>query len=122
MTSISQEEITLAFIGSAYMIAVGVYAWWLTRSADALLRAIKKREPAGLWDELGAPASMKAAVQDPQRRWRKFIRAETYRSRCHPEIAARIDAFRSGTNLGLGVLGIGGLIILYLFWPLLLGA
>ena len=122
MTNIPQDEIALALIGTAYLIVVGLYAWWLTRSAEGLLSAIKTREAAELWVELGAPASMKEAALDRQGRWRKFIRSQAYRSQCHPEIVARIDSFRSRTNLGLGVLAIGGVMILYLFWPLLTGA
>jgi hypothetical protein len=55
MTNISQEEIALALIGSAYLIVVGLYAWWLTRSVEGLFCAIKACEPDALWNGLGAP-------------------------------------------------------------------
>jgi hypothetical protein len=62
MPSVSQQEIALALTRSACLIVVGLYAWWLTSSADSSLRATNTREPDALWDELGAPASMKEAA------------------------------------------------------------
>lgn len=115
MSNISQTELALVVIGSVYLVLVAIYALWLNRSAEALLRSVKESEPAELWNELGAPDSIKKAVSDPQRRWYKFVRTKAYRSRCHPETVEKIDAFRSATYAGLGVSSVAGLVILYMF-------
>ena len=94
MSAISREEFTLVIVGLAYLLVTAVYVLWLSRSGESLLRAVKRDETDEVWQALGAPSSLRGAVQDPQHRWRKFIRTKSYQHRCSPLTAARIDAFR----------------------------
>ena len=117
MAAISQQE--LALVGGTYLLVTSLYLWWLNRSAKALLRAIRRDEDSAVWETIGAPESMQQVVQDPHKRWRKFIRTGSYRRLCTPLTASKIDAFLRLLDVGGCVLGLSGAIILYRFWPLL---
>ena len=119
MSAISREEFTLVIVGLAYLLVTAVYVLWLSRSGESLLRAVKRDETDEVWQALGAPSSLRGAVQDPQHRWRKFIRTKSYQHRCSPLTAARIDAFRIHSAIGLVVLSAAGAAIAYRFWGLL---
>ena len=119
MFAISQDELTLAWVGGAYVVIAAVYLWRMNRSADGLLRAIQRHEAGEVWQTIGAPQSIKQAVQDPERRWHGFLRGRAYRRLCSPTTAGEIDAFLLKAHLGLIGLALTGAIILVRFWPIL---
>ena len=114
----SDDQTALLIVALIFIPIVFIFAWQMNRRANTLLRHIHEREP-DLWNEFGAPGSIQEAVKDPQRRWMQFIRSKSYKSRCHPELVAKIDSFRAISNGGLVLMGIVSLVILYYFWPLL---
>jgi hypothetical protein len=75
-------------------------------------------EPS-LWESLGAPASIAAAMRDPGRRWLRFIRSGEYRRQCPDAAIELIDDYRRRTMIMLTVFAVGGLLLLIRFWPLL---
>ena len=109
----------LIIVGLVYLVLVGYFVVIMRRQADALVRALETEGPDGLWQELGAPATMRDAVRDPKRRWTKFIRSGQYRTRCSPTLVAKIDAFRTFTNRGLLLTALVGGLVLLTFLPLL---
>ena len=119
MSALSQDPLALVLVGGAYLLITTGYLWWLNRAAESLLRVIKSNEASTVWEIIGAPESIRQAVQDPRKRWLKFIRTRSYRRLCSPVTASKIDAFRKQTNFGLCALGLAGLAILVRFWPLL---
>lgn len=119
MFAISQEELALAWVGGAYVVILAAYLWLMNRSAEKLLRVIQQHESAEVWQAIGAPKTVKQAVQDPKRRWREFLRSRAYRRLCSPVTASQIDAFLLKTYVGLAGLAVAGAIILVRFWPLL---
>ncbi|UCH49495.1 MAG: hypothetical protein JSU95_06880 [Betaproteobacteria bacterium] len=119
MFAISQEELALAWVGGAYVVITALYLWLMNRSAEKLLRVIEQHEASEVWQAIGAPLTIKQAVQDPDRRWREFIRSRAYRHVCSPVTASQIDAFLLKTYVGLTGLAVTGAIILVRFWPLL---
>ena len=119
MFAISQEELALAWVGGAYVVILAAYLWLMNRSAEKLLRVIQHHEAAEVWQAIGAPKTVKQAVQDPERRWREFLRSRAYRRLCSPVTSSQIDAFLLKTYVGLTGLAVAGAIILVRFWPLL---
>jgi hypothetical protein len=119
MFAISQEELALAWVGGAYVVITAAYLWLMNRSAEKLLQVIQQHEAREVWQAIGAPGTIKQAVQDPDRRWREFIRSRAYRRLCSPVTASQIDAFLLKTYVGLTGLAVAGAIILVRFWPLL---
>ena len=119
MTELSPNQVSLVFIGTIDLVLVGLFAWILTRQANALLKDVQEECSQGLWEELGAPTTMREAVGDPKQRWIKFIRSGRYRTVCSPTLALMIDSFRTSTTWGLFIFALLGCGILYLFWPLL---
>ena len=119
MFVISQEELALAWVGGAYVVILAAYLWLMNRSAEKLLRVIHQHEAAEVWQAIGAPKTVKQAVQDPERRWREFLRSRAYRRLCSPVTASQIDTFLLKTYVGLSGLTVAGAIILFRFWPLL---
>ena len=117
MFTLSQDELALAWVGGAYVLITAVYLWRMNRSADNLLQAIRRHEAGEVWRAIGAPKSIKQAVQDPERRWREFIRGRAYRRLCSPATASEIDAFLLKVHVGLAGLALTGAIILVRFWP-----
>jgi len=112
----ANEQTALIIITLNYIAIVMIFAWSMSRRADRLLKHVSDSVPETLWEELGAPDSIQAAVKDPERRWAQFIRGEIYRNKCHPDLVARIDNFKMLTNRGLILLGITGAGIVYFFW------
>lgn len=119
MSEITQEELALAWVGGGYVAILALYLWLMNRSAEKLLRTIQQHEADEVWQAIGAPRSVKQAVQDPDRRWREFLRSRAYRHLCSPVTASQIDAFLLKTYTGLTGLAVTGVIILIRFWPLL---
>ena len=119
MFAISQEELALAWVGGAYVVILAAYLWLMNRSAEKLLQVIQHHEASEVWQAIGAPRTIKQAVQDPDRRWREFLRSRAYRRLCSPVTASQIDAFLLKTYVGLAGLDVAGAIILVRFWPLL---
>lgn len=116
---LTSDERLLLLIGLGYLGAVGVWFFSMRARAEQLLEKVRERIDPGLWDELGAPRSMKDVVRDPERRWQRFVRSGEYRKRCGSRVSELIDEFRQRTNVMLIVLGAGAALILYRFWPLL---
>jgi len=116
---LTADERLLLMIGLGYLGAVGVWLWSMRARADRLLEAVSERIDPGLWEELGAPRSMKDVMRDRERRWLRFVSRGDYRRRCGAQVVELIDDFRQRTNVMLVVLGAGGALILYRFWPLL---
>ncbi len=119
MSAISQEQLTLAWVGGAYVVITAAYLWLMNRSAERLLRVIQHHEANEVWQSIGAPQTIKQAVQDPDKRWREFLRSRDYRRLCSPVTASEIDTFLLQTYVGLIGLALAGAIILVRFWPLL---
>lgn len=119
MLAMSQEELALAWVGGGYVVITALYIWLMNRSAGKLLHSIRHHEASEVWQALGAPTSIKQAVQDPAGRWREFLRSRTYRRLCSPVTASEIDAFLLRAHVGLIGLALAGVIILVRFWPLL---
>lgn len=91
-----------------WLLATAACTLWLSRRAEALLASVREHGPSGLWEELGAPASVQAAVTDPAGRWRRFVRSGAYRTRCDPVLAARIDDFARSTTRALLLMAASG--------------
>ena len=115
----SADEFLLAGIAVAYLAVVGFAAWWISRRADALLRQVHDDIDPQRWSALGAPASMRVAMGDPQRRWAKFVGSGGYRRVCSRRVAAAIDDHRRLSKALLICLAAAGAVIVYSFWDLL---
>jgi hypothetical protein len=116
---LTADEQTLLIVGVGYLFAVGIWLWSMSVRADVMLREVGELMDRRLWQELGAPGSFKSAMQDPERRWMRFVRSGDYRKRCGGQVIDLIDDFERRTNWMLIVLGLGAALILYRFWPLL---
>ena len=110
---------SLLIVGVAYLGIVGIWAWTLAVRSNVLLRDLSERIDPELWRSLGAPASMKDVMNDPEKRWFRFIRNREYRIRCSSEVIDMIDDFRRRQNWMLIVVGAAGALLIYRFWPLL---
>lgn len=119
MSALSQEELLLAWVGGGYVVITALYLWLMNRSAANLLRVIRQHEANEVWQSIGAPQTIKQAAQDPDKRWREFLRSRDYRRLCSPVTVSEIDAFLLKTYVGLTGLAVAGAIILVRFWPLL---
>jgi hypothetical protein len=116
---LSPDERLLTIVGPAYVASVLVAAWYLSRRGAALLRNVRDNVDASLWQDLGAPASVRAAVNDPRRRWTRFVRSGDYRTRCPVDVVEAIDSYRRRVTTTMIALLVPGLLIAYRFWPLL---
>jgi hypothetical protein len=117
---LSTDEQSLLLAGGGYLLIVIVWIWTLSVRSKVLLRDIAARIDPSLWQELGAPTSMKQAMKDPERRWMKFIRSGEFRRRCSTEVIDLIDDYRQRSNRMLIILGIGGALLLYRYRAILL--
>jgi hypothetical protein len=113
------DEQALLVVGIAFLIIVLVWLWASAVRANIMLRAVRERMDPALWQELGAPESFKAAMNDPKRRWMKFVRSGEYRKRCGSDVVELIDDFKGRTNRMLIILGVASALLLYRFWPIL---
>ena len=101
-------------VAIAYVAAVGLLLWVLRRQAARLFSELRNQAPAGVWEELGTPVSIRDAISDPAGRWVKFIRHRVYAGLFNPDLVRRVDAFRRAANIGLLVIAATGLVIVWL--------
>lgn len=106
-----------AVAAAAWIGATTLCVLWLSRRAEALLAAVREQGPPGLWEELGAPGSVREAVADPAGRWRRFVREKAYRSRCDPLLSARIEDFARHTSVALVGMAASGVAVLWWVRP-----
>jgi len=116
---LTADEQTLLVAGIAYLIAVAVWAISLHSRARTMLRLLSEMIDPTLWQAIGAPDSLKAAMKDPERRWHRFIRSGEYLRQCDDVAIALIDDYRRQVRLMLLVCAGSGLLLLIRFWPLL---
>ena len=116
---LSADEQTLLIAGVGYLAALTIWALSLHARARTMLRRVGELVDPSLWQSLGAPDSLKAALKDPGKRWYRFVRSGEYRRQCNDEAIELIDDFRRRTNFMLFVLVAGALFLLIRFWPLL---
>jgi hypothetical protein len=117
--TLSSDEAALLVVAPLFLTAVGTWALIVHSRGKMLFETLRERIDPALWQELGAPASLRDAMRDPQGRWRRFMSSREYRRRLDTGLAALIDDYRSRGNRMLIVFGIAALLILYRFWPLL---
>jgi predicted nucleic acid-binding Zn ribbon protein len=113
------DEKTLLIAGLGYLAVTTLWVLTIHARGKLMLRALGELIEPDLWQALGAPTSLQAAMKDPQRRWHRFVRNGEYRRVCSDEIIALIDDYRSRTKRMLLILGGAGLLLLVRFWPLL---
>jgi hypothetical protein len=116
----SAEAQSLLIVGIAYVVGVGIWAWTMLVRSNMLLRELGERIDPKLWQSLGAPTSMKDVMNDPEKRWYRFVRNREYRIRCSTEVADLIDDFKRRQNGMLIIIGGAGALIIYRYWPYLL--
>ena len=116
---LSADQQTLLFVGVGYLLALTLWIFSLQARARTMLGLLSELIEPSLWQALGAPTSIKSIMQDPERRWVKFIRSGEYRRRCDEVAIALIDDYRQRTRVMLAVFSIGGILLLIRFWPLL---
>jgi len=116
---VSSDEQTLLIAGLGYLIAVAVWALSLHARARTLLKTVGERIDPDLWQSLGAPDSIKAAMQDPERRWRRFVRSGEYLRRCDAETCELIDDYRRRTKFMLFVSAVAGVMLVIRFRDLI---
>ena len=75
MNELSHNELALAAVGISYITIVGLFAWRMSKRGDRLLRDIREQDPAGLWEELGSPTTLKEAFESGNLSLRNFIRS-----------------------------------------------
>lgn len=117
MAELTGDQFLVLVISLAYLLVVAIYALWMTRLGESLLHTVEREIPAEKWQAIGAPSSLREAINDPRRRWVKFIREKAYRNFCSPVTASKIDTFLLHASLGLFALATVGGVILYRFWP-----
>ena len=83
-----------------------------------MLRRLSEVVEPSLWEALGSPASLNAAMRDPDRRWYRFLRSGEYRRKCNDAAIELIDDYHRRTRMLLVLAG-GGLLLLARFWPIL---
>ncbi|HEY5665644.1 MAG TPA: hypothetical protein VIV64_02905 [Gammaproteobacteria bacterium] len=116
---LSADQQTLLFVGIGYVVAMTLWVLSLQARARTTLGLLSELIEPSLWQALGAPRSMKAIMQDPERRWARFIRSGEYRRQCDETAIALIDDYRQRTRVMLGVFAISGILLLVRFWPVL---
>lgn len=114
--NLGSEEQTLLIAGILYLIAVSIWALSLHSRAKVLLRTVGEQIDPELWQSLGAPETIKAAMRDPEKRWYKFVRTEEYLRQCDDETIALIDDYRRRTKFMLLVCAAGGVLLMIRFW------
>lgn len=112
-----EQVLLVAAIG--YVAAVAIWAVSLHARAKTTLRLLNDLVDPAVWQAVGAPDTLKAAMQDPERRWYRFVRSGEYLRQCDDDAIALIDDYRRRTKTMLFVCAGGGLLLLIRFWPLL---
>ena len=116
---LSTDEQTLLFVGIGYLIAMAIWALSLMARARTLLRLLGEIIEPEIWQAIGAPASLKEARNDPEKRWFRFINSGEYLRQCDDVAIALIDDYRRRTKFMLAVFAVSGVLLLVRFWPLL---
>jgi hypothetical protein len=116
---LGNDEQTLLFAGVGWLIAVSIWAVSLHSRAKTMLRLLSDMIDPEVWQAIGAPDTLKAALRDPERRWHRFVRSGEYLKRCDDASIALIDDYRRRTKVMLVVCAGSGLLLLIRFWPLL---
>jgi len=116
---LTSDEQTLLVAGVLYLIAVSIWALSLHARARTMLRLLSEMVEPSLWQAIGAPVTVKAAMQDPEKRWARFIRSGEYRRQCDDVAIALIDDYRRRTKIMLIVCAGSGVLLLIRFWSLL---
>lgn len=113
------DEQTLLVAGIGWLIAVSIWAVSLHSRARAMLRHLSDRIDPAVWQAIGAPDTLKAAIGDPQRRWHRFVKSGEYRRQCDDVAIELIDDYRQRTKVMLFVCAGSGALLLIRFWSLL---
>ena len=116
---LSGDEKILLIAGLGYLALALIWALTLNGRARLMLRTIRELMEPELWEAIGSPDSLQAAMKDPQRRWHRFLKQGEYRRACSDDVIALIDDFRQRTKRMLIVLTVAGLLLLFRFWPVL---
>ena len=116
---LSGDEKILLIAGLGYLALALIWALTLNGRAKLMLRTIRELMEPELWEAIGSPDSLQAAMKDPHRRWHRFLKQGEYRRVCSDDVIALIDDFRQRTKRMLIVLTVAGLLLLFRFWPLL---
>ena len=116
---LSADEQTLLIVGIGYLAALTIWAMSLYARGRVMLNHLSEIVEPSLWESLGAPDSINAAMRDPERRWNRFIRSGEYRRRLGADAIEIIDDYRRRTKIMLTIFSVSGLALLIRFWPLL---
>lgn len=116
---LSSDEQTLLVAGIGWLIAVSIWAFSLHARATTMFRQLGETIDPDVWQAIGAPDSLKAALRDPDRRWRRFVRSGEYLRKCDDGSIELIDDYRRRTKVMLFVCAGSGILLLIRFWPLL---
>lgn len=116
---LSNDEQVLLVTAIGYIVAVSIWAFSLHARAGTMLRLLGEMIEPEVWQAIGAPGSLKEAMQDPARRWHRFIRSGEYLRQCDDTAIALIDDYRRRTRIMLFICAGSGLLLLIRFWPLL---
>ncbi|MDX1563058.1 MAG: hypothetical protein R3305_09030 [Gammaproteobacteria bacterium] len=116
---LSTDEQSLLIVAVVYVIAVAIWLLSLQVRGRLMLRTVRKRVDPELWQALGEPDTLQAALKDPERRWHRFVKSGEYRNKLSGELVELIDDYRRRTKAMLVIVAGGGLLILIRYWPLL---
>jgi hypothetical protein len=116
---LSNDEQVLLVAAIGYIVAVSVWALSMHARAKTMLRQLSDLVDPTVWDAIGAPETLKAAMKDPEKRWYRFVRSGEYLQQCGDDAIELIDDFRRRSKVMLFVCAGGGLLLLIRFWPLL---
>jgi len=116
---LSADEKSLLVVAPLFITALFVWAWVVHERGKRLFRMLAERLDADLWQSLGAPATVRQAMSDPARRWRRFLQTQEYRRRCPPDVVELIDDYRGRGNRMLILFGIAAVLLFVRYWELL---
>ena len=105
--------------GIGYVVVITIWIITLQVRAKTMLRVLSEMVDPELWEALGSPETLKIALQDPQRRWFKFLRSGEYRRQLDDVAIALIDDYRRRTKTMLLICAGAALLLLYRFWSIL---
>jgi predicted nucleic acid-binding Zn ribbon protein len=111
------DEKILLIAGLGYLAVATIWILTLNARGRLMLRAVRELVEPELWEAIGSPDTLQAAMKDPHRRWHRFLRQGEYRRVCSDEVIALIDDYRQRTRRMLWVLVVAGLLLLIRFWP-----
>ena len=115
----STDADTFVVAAPIFLAAIVIFLLSIHVRGKILFRTLRERVEPELWRSLGAPESTLAALRDPGRRWRNFIRSGEYRRRLDQYLVDRIDDNRRRTKRMSVIFAIAIALLLYRFWPLL---